>query len=226
MHYFVDGYNLLFRSRSQHDNFQKQREQVIADLADAVTALKLDLTVVFDSTHTTELSSRHHKGPLEIIYTQGKETADHLILRALEDCDTPKRETVVTSDKPLAEAARRLGAKSMDVESFLNWLRARYRTKSKRAEKLTWVTTKPKLPPPKLAKEIVTPPTPATVSHDYLTIFEQRLNEATKPDKVISSSPQPRKRKRKPQATKTAPEPDHDRWLRVFEARINEDSPD
>ena len=32
MHYFIDGYNLLFRILRAGDNLQKQREEIIQDL--------------------------------------------------------------------------------------------------------------------------------------------------------------------------------------------------
>ena len=236
MHYFVDGYNLLFRSRFPHDVFQKQRDQVITDLADAVGTLGLDLTVVFDSTHTTELSTRQHKGPLEIVYTDGKDTADRLILRAPRrlPCSAPGNGYHLRQTVSRGRAATRRqdnGCRELSqlAESTLPHKKQEGGEAglgdSHRQSEATYNASEGTGYYPYQATGD-TPPAPS--SHDYLAIFEQRLQEASEP--VVTreggserAQAQPTKPKRQPRATKEAPEPDHDRWLRLFEARRDED---
>lgn len=234
MHYFVDGYNLLFRSSQTHDVLQKQRELVIAELLDKVTVLELNMTLVFDSAHTASLSTKQHLGPLEIVYTNAGETADAYILSELQICEAPQRETVITSDKLLAEHARRLGAKTMNVESFLTWLQARYHRRRGKYPKKTVaiLTTLPALPPSR-PQQIPTPQAlpPASLpipsgAESYLQIFEMRLKDLVdstpiKPAKLDRAKS--RRPVRKPQATKAAPESDNERWLRLFQARADTD---
>jgi predicted RNA-binding protein with PIN domain len=210
MHYFVDGYNLLFRSRLEQPLLQQQRERVIADLLEKVTVLELDITLVFDSAHTPELSRRQHIGRLEIAYTNPGETADAYILSELLRDEARQRHTVITSDKALAEQARRLGAKSMSVENFTLWLEARYqKMRGKR------IKTLPVVPPATPA------PKSRPIEDPYLNIFEQRLQKLVKPSPATTSrptsAPEP-PRQRKSEAAKKPPESDFERWLRLFEA--------
>lgn len=217
MHYVVDGYNLLFRFYSGLNLLEQQRDQVIADLHVMVTALHINLTLVFDSAGTPDLSSRHYLGTLEIIYTDFGESADTLIINTLWRCEKRQCEIIVTSDKRLAEHSRRLGAKTMSVEHFHSWLLARYKRQcGKRQKPPTRPVTRRSQPP-------ASHPSPSTLPKpdDYLQIFEQRLKES-EDQRVPTIKTGPVKRRPEPQATKEAPESDYDRWLRLFEERTDQ----
>jgi predicted RNA-binding protein with PIN domain len=122
MHYFLDGYNLLFRVDKEKRSLQKKREYVLSVLYEEMQGSKLSLTIVFDSMNTDEESRRGHKGPIEIVYTAKKQTADQYIIDEILHCKNPKVETVVTSDTQLAMQCRCCGANTMTVEDFLLFL--------------------------------------------------------------------------------------------------------
>lgn len=234
MHYFVDGYNLLFRSEHSTHGLQQQRENVVAYLLERVTVLELNVTLVFDSAYTPGLSTRQHMGRLEIVYSSAGETADAYIIGEVLLSKARQRETIITSDKQLAEHARRLGAKTMNVESFCAWLQARYlRRRGKFHNKALAVFTP--LPLAKAEKKMIPPPICQTPKQlvsgpdHYLQIFEERFNGITENDSpklsktVHHELPKRRPRKRQAQARKEAPETDSDRWLRLFLAGNKED---
>ena len=118
MHYFIDGYNLLFRLPQGRRSFEEERHLIV----DALIGIKLFLTLVFDG-GGDESPRRTHKGPLEIVYTAKGQSADAYILDELSWVKTPETYTVVTSDKKLASACRVLGAKSQSIHSFLSLIR-------------------------------------------------------------------------------------------------------
>ncbi|MCX6995146.1 MAG: NYN domain-containing protein [Chlamydiae bacterium] len=128
MHYFIDGYNLLFRLSQEKMSFERSRQEVIASLL----GVKLSLTVVFDG-GGGDGAQRTHKGPLEIIYTAKGQSADSYILDELAWIKKPGAYTVVTSDKPLGANCRQLGA---SVKSISDFLEALYKKQAiKRVEK-------------------------------------------------------------------------------------------
>lgn len=225
MHYYVDGYNLLFRSSSGVIELRKQRDMIISDLADHVVLLQLDITLVFDSSRLGE-STRRHFGPLGVVYTTLGESADAYIIGELQSLRERRQETVVTSDKTLAEHARRLGAQAMSIESFILWIRARARNKQRK--KVRELSNPPSRSP--VIQEVVPPPS-RTQEEAYLLIFEQRFEEIIKSEAnkgKIAENPKSRSRSKKsshrhkPQVLKKEPESDHERWRRIFEAKDEE----
>ena len=60
MHYFIDGYNLLFRIVHAGDDLKTQRDELIQDLIHKVNLLQLDVTLVFDSQYQNDEGSRTH----------------------------------------------------------------------------------------------------------------------------------------------------------------------
>lgn len=130
MHYFVDGYNLLFRIARGKMTLQKKREILLSALA----SFNLNLTVVFDSTQEKYgVEDRGHWHDLEIVYTEEGQTADAYILHELSLSNTPRREMVITSDKLLASHCRHYGAKTQSIEEFLE--RQAHRKLKKRTSK-------------------------------------------------------------------------------------------
>lgn len=196
MHYFIDGYNLLFRLVNQQGVLQKQREQLIADFGEKLQWVHLDMTIVFDATYHRGGMTRSHYRNLEIIYTSEGETADEFILSEIAQSPNPKNETVITSDKKLASQARMLQAKTETVEQFhqhMNHIHAK----------------KKKPPPPKLLKpQKETAPVPTKQKQHtedfYLEVFEQRFQELEK-EKPSYYVP---------------PLSEFQRWLSLFEEKL------
>lgn len=126
MHYFIDGYNFLFRLFQKKGSLQKQRDAALFSLNEEIEKLPLSITVVFDSSEKLrEAASRSHLDALEIIYTTRQQSADDYIYKAIEEATHPQNETVVTSDRELAGKCRQLGANTLTVEQFLTHLQKR-----------------------------------------------------------------------------------------------------
>jgi predicted RNA-binding protein with PIN domain len=126
MYYLIDGYNFLFRiSEISHHRLQEQRNKVISSLQRKFAALGLKGKIVFDA-HQGEVRSRSYKSPLVIAYAAKGETADHYILEYLEGIITPGEVTVVTDDRSLSSAARKLGAKTSNVSTFYTMLHKKH----------------------------------------------------------------------------------------------------
>lgn len=172
MHYYIDGYNLMFRILRADDDLQYQREQIVQDLNQKINFLKIDATLVFDAQYQRELGDRHHLQLLEIRYTDHGETADEFIIDELKREKNPREHTVVTSDKKLAWRARRLGAKTEKVEEFIRWLNKRYKKRLVRKEPEKKKVEKKEKP----IKKSSDPPKNATLNECfdyYLYTFEK-----------------------------------------------------
>lgn len=234
MHYYIDGYNLLFRILHAGDNLQKQRRELIEDLEAKCHFLELDATLVFDSHYQPDDGSRSHYNNLEICFTALNQTADEFILQALKESSHPAQETVVTSDSHLAWRCRRYLAKTERVEEFMLWLDKRCKNK-RRQNKLN-----AKMLAPKAAQALSKQPNSNSLAPEkksisegsfdfYLEVFEKELeNSLTETPKITSKEPaeaQSPKKKKKKTTSKSIPEQmetDMQRWMRLFERNPNE----
>lgn len=208
MHYYIDGYNLMFRVVRAGDDLQSQRIKIIKDLNAKVHLLQIEATIVFDAQYQLGETSRTHFKDLEIFFTAEGETADEYILRHIKGVSHPENCTVVTSDKRLAWAVRRRLAKTESVEEFLGWLNKRF------FNKIRHLKEKEELKPPKALhlpkkpvkrkKEIKEDPEDRL--HYYLKIFEEKMGElkVEEPKKRLS---------------------DYERWLKAFEEGENQQEP-
>jgi len=207
MHYYIDGYNLLFALFGTGSNdLKSQRERLIHDLNTKIEFLALDISVVFDSHFCPGEGSRGHYHHLEILYTPQNITADDFIINQIKRSSNSTKDILVTNDKPLASRARDLLAGTQTLEHFLNWLDRRYSNKrhtklkptksnpikilseSTAAQKsLVNITTQspvrepPKLIPlPELSSHIATPLGPQAGSLEYyLQQFESSFTSLT-----------------------------------------------
>jgi predicted RNA-binding protein with PIN domain len=176
MHYFIDGYNLMFRRLRLGTDLQTQRSYIIKELDESASILQLDITIVFDAHYQCGIGSRSHYNSLEICFTEEGETADEYILKALKKTAKPQHEIVITSDKKLASFARRHLAKAESVEKFMMWLTKRRQNKKRFSTK--------DLPSTFLSSRESSPPSPNPKYESdmdrWLRVFEeryQRLNE-------------------------------------------------
>jgi predicted RNA-binding protein with PIN domain len=116
MHYYIDGYNLLFRVTEGKKSLQQKREAILELLGHQITDLNLHLTVVFDS---KQHHTRGHLADLEIVYAAENQSADAYIIQEIERSSDPGQETVVTSDRELAQSCKLLGARTQSIDAFL-----------------------------------------------------------------------------------------------------------
>lgn len=215
MHFYIDGYNLLFRLLHPGEELQKVRDQIKEDLAKKINLLEMDATLVFDSHYQEEGLSSVHIQRLKVVYTAKGETADEFILHEIKDSKSPQNITVITSDKKLAWLCRRRLANTESVENFIVLLNKRYKNKVK--PKIQ--PTPPKLPP-KPAKK-VEPPTSSDKAENmfdyYLNTFETEFKQIVPTPKPIQNKP--KKKPKVPQAPtkEDATLSDMERWLAAFE---------
>lgn len=235
MHYYIDGYNLMFRVLRAGDELQVRREKIIHDLNQKVQFLELDATLVFDAHYHYGEASRTHFNHLEILFTSEGESADELILHELKSERIPGEHTVVTSDKKLAWLARRKHAKTESVEEFLDWVNRRYKNKIRRIknpkeslkeQELKIIEKLKSSEPPKPPGKPASASTPAECFDYYLDAFEKRVLEQwteVQPDiNVVQETLKPRKLKKHTTKDEDEHLSDMQRWLKAFEKELGE----
>lgn len=243
MHYYIDGYNLLFRlNQDCHDDLQNQRELLVQDMNKKISVLNLNATIVFDSLNQNAEGKRSHYNQLEIIFTEG-ETADEYILDELKHCKKPHLETVVTSDNRLAWRARNRSAVTKSVEEFISWLNKAYKNKLRLLKKDSFnvVSASNSVKQTEvdissqLQKPLLVPPKDAPIeAYDdyYAQIFETRWQEVLKNEEMVRSLKEDKKLKKSTKKKKEGiqmdsvvkdPKSEMERWLTLFEKNFNDE---
>lgn len=180
MHYFIDGYNLLFRLLHGSENLQSQREAIIYDLNRKISLVKIDVSIVFDSTFQMGGRTRTHYDQLEILFTAEGETADEYIMDEIKNHAHPQQETVVTSDKKLAWRVRNRSAHTETVEEFILWLNRAYKNKLRQLKKEKHKVVTPPSSSPKRNSRSLVPPKDAPLeayADYYAQMFEAEWQE-------------------------------------------------
>lgn len=159
-YYLIDGYNFLFRLRSGGSTLEKKRETLLRLLNEELSPLRLHLCVIFDGADPIRNYARTLQfETLEIVYTSSHQSADDYVIDKLEHCRHTGHFIVVTSDQGLAKTCKRLGARTLSIEDFVEFLR-------RRLQKVAHKESKPALHPSN--KEL----------DRLLEIFEARLKKA------------------------------------------------
>jgi predicted RNA-binding protein with PIN domain len=79
-----------------------------------------EVTVVFDRRPRDMEAGRYEGATVAFATRRGRNAADHDIIEMVASDDEPTSLTVVTSDRPLAERVRELGARVTPAGSFRN----------------------------------------------------------------------------------------------------------
>lgn len=237
MHYYIDGYNMLFRYALAKRDFQTERENLINELNQKITLLNWDVSIVFDGTFRQGGRSKAHLEMLEILYSAQGETADEYIVDAISQSPHPQREIVVTNDKILASHVRHFSAKVESVDLFMQHLNRSYYKKLNHPVKPKLLPPKPPASTsitPKPAIALVIPPPQFKVEHEreidyYQRIFEteyQILNEQHEKQRLAKKPAKKIKKAKKPHNLfyeapyKPAKEvTEMERWRKAFENR-------
>lgn len=136
MHYWIDGYNLLFylpKERLSKSSFEDKRRALILEINRQALDLSLTITIVFDASDPmATYDSKSHYKSLEIIYTHPRKTADEAILEAVRLHKRPQELCVVTSDKDLSSKALYLGAITLSLPEFLHFLSKKQHVKTRK----------------------------------------------------------------------------------------------
>ncbi len=123
MHYWIDGYNLLFHLPKNKGSFEEKRRILISQINEQAKNLSLQITIVFDASDPDQKhDTRSHFDDLELIYTHRKKSADDAILEAVEHSRNPALLCAVSSDKGVTSKARALGAQILSLPEFLAFL--------------------------------------------------------------------------------------------------------
>lgn len=123
MHYYIDGYNLLFRITKSYEAMKANQKQILSAINTWVIQLNLNVTIVFDGRQKDPPEAiRGHLDQLEVIYTPEHQTADDYILHELDLSSNLNEETVVSSDRELTGKAKQKGARTQSVDEFLSGL--------------------------------------------------------------------------------------------------------
>ncbi|MFP4502276.1 MAG: NYN domain-containing protein [Candidatus Hydrogenedentota bacterium] len=131
MHYYIDGYNVLYtsdllRSLARTD-FEVAREALIDKVAVFSGTTDNRVSVVFDGLGKTRGEvAAHGRGVdrLEVIYTHGELSADAFIEREVYQAGSRRSVVVVSSDRGIRNLCQGLGAMVMDGNNFLQSVRA------------------------------------------------------------------------------------------------------
>ncbi len=121
MRYIVDGYNLMYVSK-EHQPFRKGKdlEGCRATLVRKLSAFAAisgeTVLVVFDGTGAGGMERR---AGVSIVFSPGPSGADAEIVRRVDADRSRKTLTVVSSDREVAFAVRRLGAVSVSSGAFM-----------------------------------------------------------------------------------------------------------
>ena len=135
MHYYVDGYNLIFSLIESKESLQSLRQKVVRLLQKRFALLGLQGTLVFDGSHRRdEESGLSYHSPLIVAYTPKGQSADEYIVERIGSSKNPKLATVVTNDRGLILHVASLGAKSLSNGEFIRWLKGK--SKKKKAEEI------------------------------------------------------------------------------------------
>lgn len=217
MHYYVDGYNLLFRSlraSSADDDLKAKREEFIDELEKKVTYLNIDVTVVFDSQYQLGDFTRAHKKQLEIIYTAKGETADDFIISELKSEIDRHHQTVVTSDKKLAWRARRCLALTESVEEFMDKLEKRVRNKQR-------YERENKTPLEKKVEERIEQIQSQVIHQKSETELDYYLKAFAMAENLFQEKKQTQPIKKIKESEKTdREETEEERWERIFQEKL------
>lgn len=126
MRYYVDGYNVLHKSKRLRpllrSSIERAREALIDRLAEFCTATRQEVIVVFDgqSGHEAALAD-HYRGiaSLTVLYAPAQHSADTEIERRVYLEPRKLEVVVVSNDRGIRDLCRGMGALTMEADAFL-----------------------------------------------------------------------------------------------------------
>ena len=200
MRYIIDGYNLIFQLYGEEASLQQLRQTLIEDLEEKAHLLQLHFIIVFDAHKESSAFSRSHIENVEIVYTEENQTADEYIVEIVRIAKSPRKLTIVTSDKTLATSVRAYYAHTEGAKAFFTSLQKRFSKRHHPSHKPT-----PFRKALQIEKEA-----PLTLKDPLFDFYMGAFEEPEKPSK-----PLPKKVYRR--------ESDFDRWMRLFSKKSDSD---
>jgi predicted RNA-binding protein with PIN domain len=114
----IDGHNLIGRMPGLSLKDPDDEEKLARLLSSYQSRTGKAITVIFDPGGTFALPRRLRLGGVEIQFAPHGSDADRVIRRRVQKARNPGEWLVVTSDRELAEAVGRLGARVQSSEAF------------------------------------------------------------------------------------------------------------
>jgi predicted RNA-binding protein with PIN domain len=126
MRYYVDGYNVIYKSSVLRplalQDYEAAREALIDMVAQLCAATHQHITIVFDgkAQHFPALPP-HQRGAktLHVVYSSNSLSADSVIEREVYKAPNRLELCVVSNDRGLRDLCRNMGALTMEADSFL-----------------------------------------------------------------------------------------------------------
>lgn len=114
----IDGHNLIGHLPMLSIEDPDDEEKLVRLLRSYRARTGKAITVVFDPGGAFALPSRRQLGGVEIVFAPHGSDADRVITRRVQRLRKPDEWLVVTSDRELADAVDRLGARVQSAEAF------------------------------------------------------------------------------------------------------------
>ena len=129
--YYIDGYNVLYKSSSlrplAEEDFESAREALIDKVALFCRATGATATIVFDGRgkrYAEFVDHGRNLAGLEVVYSHGNVSADALIERMVYQAKERREIAVVSNDQGIRMLCRGMGALVMEADSFLAEVRS------------------------------------------------------------------------------------------------------
>jgi predicted RNA-binding protein with PIN domain len=129
-HYFIDGYNVLHKSRSLrplvHADLESAREALLERVGQFCIATGTHVILVFDGRgrFRAEVAPHHLRVPnMELQFAPEHLTADAVIERLIYQRQHRLDCVVVSNDRGLRDICRGMGALTMEADNFLATIR-------------------------------------------------------------------------------------------------------
>lgn len=142
----IDGYNLLHVTGLFGSTFEASRAALLNFLAAALdTDERSGTTIVFDAAEAPPgLPSEYTVAGIQVYYARGYDSADALLEELIAAHHTPKKLTVVSSDRRVQRAAKK--RKALAVESHAWYHQAADRLQGRRKGRPDLPDVKPDVP--------------------------------------------------------------------------------
>ncbi|MFA5794081.1 MAG: NYN domain-containing protein [Candidatus Brocadiia bacterium] len=132
----IDGYNLIFTETKifdkNSDSLENARSSLIRRIKEHNHKSKEHIIIAFDGKSGLHYPEKVQEDrQIELVFSQSEQSADQLILNIISASAYPKTIELVSSDRELAESAKKLGTKTCSSNDFI----ARISNRSKDSKK-------------------------------------------------------------------------------------------
>lgn len=128
--YYIDGYNVLYKSSMlrplAEEDIESARESLIDKVVLFCRAVGATATLVFDGRgkrYAEKVDHGRDVAGLEVVYTHGNLSADAIIERMVYQAKDRREIAVVSNDRGIRMLCRGMGALVMEADSFLQEVR-------------------------------------------------------------------------------------------------------